>query len=157
MAIKVSGTGHENIGIYNLNSSNSIIADATVNISGNSGNNYGIAVNNSSSLIRDVRIISVEGINNNEVSNFNSSSLGMFNVTCEASDGTNNYGIYNLDSFAKIDNSSIRGTTNTVRNLGGTVYIDNTKLNGGLVANSGTAKCAAVYDENYDFYPNTCP
>ena len=159
VAITAAGTGHENYGIDNVLSNNVEVTNTTINVSGNAENNAGIINNNSSSSIEGVRIVSIGGGNNYGISNFASSSLMVFNVTSSVSGGTNNYGIYNLGTncTVRIDNSAISSSAITVNNSGGTVYIANTKLDGAPVVNTGTLKCAGVYDGNYVFSPNTCP
>jgi hypothetical protein len=90
---------------------------------------------------------------------YNSGSPMMTNVTATGSDGAENYGVYNeYYCTVRIDHSVITGSTNTIRNQpDATAYVGSTRLDGGAVSNSGTITCAAVYDENYAFYPNTCP
>ncbi len=64
--------------------------------------------------------------------------------------------MYNIASSSKINYSTITGSTTTIFNIaGGTALVGASKLSGGP-ATSGTT-CAGVFDENYVFYPNTCP
>ena len=78
-------------------------------------------------------------------------------VTIFASGGTGNYGVYNNHSTSTIDGSAINALNATIGNDPSSVArVGASKLAGGPV--SGTlATCAGVYDENYTFFPNTCP
>ena len=98
------------------------------------------------------------GTLNYGVENF-SSSPTMTNVTASGSGGTINRGVYCATSGTiRINHCVIKGSTNTVWNGSGvTTYVGNTQLDGGPVSNTGTLTCAGVYNENYTFYPSTCP
>jgi hypothetical protein len=72
------------------------------------------------------------------------------------------YGIYNTASggnyVIRVDSSQIDAIASTVYTATPahfTVRIGATHLFGGPVV--GTATCAGVYDENYNFSPSTCP
>jgi len=76
-----------------------------------------------------------------------------------ASGGTDSYGVYMYPSQSgrlKADHCFISGTTATVDFHGSTNgLVGGSKLFGGAV--QGNVTCGGVWDENYSFYPNTCP
>ena len=78
----------------------------------------------------------------------------MTNVTATGSGGTNNYGVYNSAPSGAhtvtIDNSTLTGSTNTIRNdTEFTTRVGATRLSGGAVLpNGGTLSCSASYDGN---------
>lgn len=57
---------------------------------------------------------------------------------------------------ARVQNSRINGTTNTIYSTF-QVWAGASKLVGGPVFALGLSKCAGVYDENFDFFASTCP
>jgi len=95
-------------------------------------------------------------------------SNGFFSIensSISATGGIENYGIHiNAYSGAytmTVDNSQIKGSTNAIMNdlaeNNITTYVGASQLHGGPFAGSGTEVCAGVYDEDYTFYPDTCP
>jgi hypothetical protein len=126
------------------------------------GTNFSMGMYNyylSSVTMMDFTISASGGNNSYGVYNYQSSSV-MKDVTVSASGGSNNYGIYNSGGegpyTVEVNNSQITGGTNTIYTTGPfTVRIGASLLSGG--ATSGTMTCAGVYDENYTFYPSTCP
>lgn len=91
------------------------------------------------------------------------SSLIFRNSYFEGTSAGNGYGINNsADSGSytvQLDNCQIVGSTHSISSDNEfTVRVGGSLLSGGPVAaNGGSCKCAGVYDENYDFFPNTCP
>jgi hypothetical protein len=88
----------------------------------------------------------------------------MVDVTVYATGASGlNYGVFNFaDSgtyTVTIDNSSITGSSNTIRNDAEfTTRVGATKLDGGSVSTGGgVVTCANVHDENYVAYTSTCP
>lgn len=77
-------------------------------------------------------------------------------VTATGSSGNINYGVANYSGNTQIRNSRIVGGTYTIYSSSGTVRVGASQLDGGAVGSSSVT-CAGVYDENYTFYPNTCP
>ncbi|OGQ09976.1 MAG: hypothetical protein A3G39_09360 [Deltaproteobacteria bacterium RIFCSPLOWO2_12_FULL_43_16] len=150
--ITATGGGFQNIGV--LNSFSTVtMTNATVNVSGSGAIEYIGVLNmgNSNVTIMNSTITATGGVSKG-VSN-NASFATITNSTITASGGS---GIYTIDNFGgslKIDHSVIGGSNSTI--IGSYVYVGNTRLDGGPV--SGTVICAGVYDENYVFYPNTCP
>ncbi len=67
--------------------------------------------------------------------------------------GAGGYGINASSATAAVDHSELAGDLATAEGIVG--QIGATLLDGGPV--SGTVTCAGVYDENYTFYPSTCP
>jgi hypothetical protein len=53
-----------------------------------------------------------------------------------------------------IKNSAVKGTTNSVYTNRGVTLISSTQLEGPV---GGNTKCAGVYDEDFNFYADTCP
>ena len=132
---QAQGGSIENIGVYNENSSPTmmgLIAKA-------SGGDYNYGMYNLSSSMT-----------------INSSAIG-------ATGAGEKYGIYNYSSSGTylvwVNNSQIRGSTNTIRNDPGyTTRIGASQLSGGPVdAYGGIATCAGVYDQAFTFYASTCP
>jgi len=167
-------------GIHNTGSSAPVMADVTVsNTVPLNGLGYGIYNDNSSPSMKNVTISIASGnIVNYGVYNDNTSAT-MKDVTISASGGTGNYGLYNNNSSltmkdvaissngvgvtnfgvgsVTIDDSSITTPSTTIyTNPSSVTRIGTSKLEGGPVS-GGPVTCAAVYDENYTFYPNTCP
>jgi hypothetical protein len=147
--------GTNNTGVFNATSSSPTMTNVTASASGGT-DSAGVYNSNSSPTMTNVTASASGGTTNRGVHNMDS-SLTMTNVTASGSNGTNNYGVYNEGGgTVMIDNSVVIGSTNTiVSNV--TTRVGNTKLNGGPVDNTGSLICAGVYDENYNFYPNTCP
>lgn len=91
------------------------------------------------------------------------SSLIFRNSYFEGTSAGNGYGINNsadAGSYTvQLDNCQIVGSTHSISSDSEfTVRVGGSLLSGGPVAaGGGTCKCAGVYDENYDFFPNTCP
>ena len=95
-------------------------------------------------------------------------SAGVYNVYSSATmkDVTISdyqYGVWNSGSSG---NFSVTMDTSTVRSSISTIYntqhyvtrVGASKLEGGaVVPNGGLVTCAGVYNENYTFFPNTCP
>jgi len=122
-----------------------------------------------------------KGIINNEgniiLNNFNvvvrgSDAVALYNINgsakvnlsrLETNASNSNIGIQNsvLPSgtgfTVSVLNSLIRGATNTLNTVAGyTSQIGDSHLNGGAISGPSVT-CAGVYDESFDFYPNTCP
>jgi hypothetical protein len=157
VTVSASG-GTTTIGVYNISSSSPTMTNVTVSASG-ATYSFGIINDSSSSpVMTNVTASASGGTDSCGVYNY-SSSPTMMNVALSASEGTSNYGVYNsVGGTITINNSVITGSTYTIRNgTGATTRVGNTKLAGGSVSNSGTLTCAGVYDENYTFYPSTCP
>lgn len=114
--------GDYNYGIFNLSCSSAEMSRVTATASG-SGLNYGV---------------------------FNiSSSPSMKEITAEGSGGEYNYGVLNLASgTVRINNSQLKGTSSAlINNSGVTALIENTKLHGGAIRNTGTITCSEIYSE----------
>lgn len=80
-------------------------------------------------------------------------------TTVTASGGGESYGVFTRgNSQVQIRNSAITGATNTIASAGG-VRVVTTQLVGGAAYGPAqyAPRCVAVYDENYNFYPDTCP
>ncbi len=147
--------GTYSYGVYNYYSS-STMTNVTATGSGGTYND-GVCNYSSSPTMTNVTATASGGTNNDGVYNYYSSPT-MTNVTATASGGTYSYGVYDdATGTVKINHSVISGSTNPIYNSITSTYVGNTQLNGGAVHNSGTLICAGVYDENYTFYPNTCP
>jgi hypothetical protein len=156
--------GVRNYGVYNNSSSSPPMTNVTASASGGTDVNWGVYNSSSSPTMINVTSSASGGANNYGVYNNSSSSPIIQNSAISASGTTGNrYGIANFAGngsyTVKISNSQITGATNTIyNNAKFTVRVGASLLDGGpVVANGGTVTCAGVYDENYAFYPNTCP
>jgi hypothetical protein len=156
LAVRNTGGGSFAIAIYNQNASPKI-TNVTASASGGTSN-YGVYSVSFSPTMTNMTVSASGGTNNFGVFN-NSSSPTMTNMTASALGGTFNSGVYSWNTGTiRIHHSVIKGTMHTVFNgPGTTTFVGNTQLDGGAVSNSGTLTCAGVYDENYTFYPSTCP
>ncbi len=170
-------------GIRNTNASAPVMEDVTVSTTvGLNALGYGIYNDASAPTMKNVAIsVSGGNISTIAVYNTNSSSLTMDDVTIAASGGTANCGVYNNNSSftmkgvtisassqgvcnngsgnfrATIDDSTIGGVYQTISNNASyALRVGASKLEGGAVVGP-LVTCAGVYDENYTFYPNTCP
>ena len=157
LTVENMGVGPLTAALVNSSASPSIL-HVTARASGGSYGNFGVYNISSSPLMTNVTASASGGLDSRGVWN-DSSSPVMTNVTARASGGNYNYGVHNYTSgTVKINHSVISGTTHTIYNESGvTTMVANTQLDGGTVANYGTLTCAGIYDENYTFYPNTCP
>jgi hypothetical protein len=153
--------GNDTYGVYNDNSSPAM-TNVNASASGGTTNNYGVLNFASLPTMNNVRATASGGAYSYGIRNEGSSPT-MMNVSASASGGTTgNYGVYNqtsvISATVKINNSVIKGSTNTIYNSSGvTTLVGNTQLDGGAVSDSGTLVCAGVYDEDYTFYQSTCP
>ena len=153
-----SGSAHYIWGIYNLNSSSPVTNNVTAVASGTT-NNTGVFNNGSSPAMTHLTAIAINGVNNLGISNYQSCSPTMFNVVASGSGGTSNYGLYigNSSGTVKIDHSVMSGSTNAIYNSTGvSLYVANTKLDGGPVFNTGGIKCIGAYDGDYNALNGTC-
>jgi hypothetical protein len=153
VTVSASGSGatSTSIAIFNGNSAVPRITNTKVSSSG-VGYTTGIGNSSSSPIMTNVEIIGIMlyGVHNE------ASSPAMTNLRVSASAS---FGVYSEGAGSvRINHSVIHGFTNTIVNNGGITYVGNTQLDGGSVSNiAGTVTCAGVYDENYTFYPSTCP
>ena len=157
MTATASG-GTSSYGVFNYSTSSPAMTNVTATASGGTSNNIGVSNNTSSPTMTNVTATASGGADNIGVSN-STSSPTMTNVTASGSGGgTYNYGVYNDTSgTVTINNSVIKGTTNSIDNGAGvTTLVGNTKLDG-VTSNAGTLTCAGVYNATYAFYPSTCP
>lgn len=145
-AVAPSALGY---GMYN-DSSSPTMKDVTISISGGAVGNSGVYNSNSSSTMKDVTIISTGGTANYGVYNANNSTSTMKDVTVTASEtGVGNYG-----SSMTMDDSTVSASYRTISSNQSS-RVGASRLQGGPV--EGPVTCAGVYDENYTFFPNTCP
>jgi hypothetical protein len=96
-----------------------------------------------------------------------SSSVTMTNLIVTASGATiSNWGVFNdnvgnVMRTITIDHSVITASDHTIYNEQAflTTLVGNTKLDGGAAENIPPAilKCSGVYNEDYTFFPNSCP
>jgi hypothetical protein len=149
---------NNNYGVYNYNSSPTLTGVA-ITASGGNGN-YGMySFANSSPKLVGVRATVSGGFSSYGMYN-NESSATIRNSDLDAGGGTESYGIYNI-AFSggfnvTVDNSTLTGATNTIRNDSHfNTRVGTTKLSGGSA--QPNVICAGVYDENYTFFPSTCP
>lgn len=177
--------GDKSYAIYNTSATVTIM-NSSAEASGATTINDGVHCTFESSAVIDQSVISAHGDTGKAISNHYDSSVTLNHVTANATGTDYNYGVYNNTSditiqnssisgigglcyglfnvaasgayTANIDNSKITGATFTIFNdTEFTVRIGASQLNGGGIVNPATCKCAGVYDENYNFFPNTCP
>ena len=182
ITVITSGATSSNIGMANVSSAPKM-TNVTIAGSG-AGTNQGINNLASSPDMTNVKITTTGGTNDYGVVSNDTSAPTMIDVSILASGGSNsNIGVQTQLSSAKIIGSNIAASGNSsfgvYTQASGTVTIDGSKittsgsgptvsaaagtttrvgtsqLSGGPA--SGTLVCAAVYDENYTFYANTCP
>ncbi len=138
--------------------------DARITVSG-SGSNYGVhtrdGVGGLDLLTLQGFKVSVSGGTSNIGIHNGDTNMEIGNSRIEADGGTSigvraaEPGVGGWDEV-RIDNSVVRGATNTVQGTGGAnVKIGASRLHGGPA--SGVNACAGVYDENYAFSASTCP
>lgn len=154
VTVKVSGGTNSAMAIYNWYSPNMGITNSIIEAWG-APDNRGICdkhTSGSPTLIRNTRISASGGSNNYGIYT-ESSSLTMASVWINASGGTGlNIGISTFTSgVIRVDNSVVRGNSNTIANRSGvTTNLGSTKLEGGNWSNSGVIHTVGCYDENYD-------
>jgi hypothetical protein len=131
--IKVSGSGPFNSGIVPF--SNVTLTDSQVTVTGSS---------------RADAIAFITGIRAIELTN------SFLEAVAPASYGiTLNPGLGDGTSIV-VENSRIVAATRTIRGEDGvTAEVGGSRLEGGPA--EGPVKCAGVWDENFDFFPSTCP
>lgn len=133
--VTVSGAAYH-YGVYNIGANNCVITYSAISATGEQGDlSYGIYNSNSSVTVQYSQV----------------SALG----------GGGNYGIYNVGSSGSytviVRDSQVTASIGTLRNdTAYTLRVAVSQLAGGAVSGSGIT-CAGVYDENYSFYPATCP
>jgi hypothetical protein len=157
-----SGGNTGNYAFHNSNGSSPTLKNVTATAFGGS-TNYGINdVGASPNLIDTVVTATGGSYVNYAMYNFQSSPT-IRNSKLSATGTVRNYAIENYAYYGSytltIDNSTLVGSTNTILSwLYYTTRVGASKLDGGPVdPRSGTVTCAGVYDENYAFFPNTCP
>lgn len=148
-----SGGDTHNFGVYNFNAT-TIMTNVTATVSGNNLSNSGVS-NNQSTITMNNVISSVSGNSqeNRGIDNYVSTST-MINIIATATGGTKNYGVYNFSydpsAIAKINNSVIKGTTNTIYNgSDATIFVANSQLDGGVAFNAGVITCIGTYNTLY--------
>ena len=157
-AIEVSG-GARNYGIANMPSlasagfaMNNLVGtrldlhNSTVSVSG-SGFNYGVY---------DTRNAAFAG---GAIGNVFGAGATLQNSTITVVGPGSNFGLYRaggMDGDARADHAQIVASTATITGTSGTAHVGASQLSGGP-AGGIALTCAGVYDENYAFFPNTCP
>jgi hypothetical protein len=135
--------------------------------------NHAIRNHSSSPNMTNVRAIaSGSGLN---FGIYNHSSSPVLNNVVVSSSGNGTYAMYNTSaSSPTINNSNLRGGMDAIYSAGGgIVMVHNSQLSGNVWNESSTVKiggsnlgfaggpggvtCAANYNANYVFFPNTCP
>jgi pectin methylesterase-like acyl-CoA thioesterase len=163
IVVTASGAGTTNYGVYNNHSSPNM-TNVTATASG--GATYNIGVYNyesSSPSMTNVTATASGGASstNYAVINHNSSPRLVTSIL-SASGGSANYGVDSrVSSTVTIDASKITvpitGTT-ILQSASVTTRVGASQLSGGPASNGGgTLSCAGVYDENYTFFPSSCP
>lgn len=166
--VVVSGA-RENIGIWYYQCLYPVLTNATITLTGLPGNqrSYAVRTDSSGSLTTNnvtTRItgsaVDTAGIYSVDTSLYIQSSDietkggGGINVGISAS--ANSPG---TTFTVRVDDSKIKGNSSTITtSVGGTIRVGAAHLSGGALQSSGgSAKCAGVYDENYNFFASTCP
>jgi hypothetical protein len=154
----ITASGIFGYGVYN-NSCSPTMTNVIVTGSGTEA--CGVRNTASTPTMADM-IITISGLMGYGVYN-DSSSPKMTNVTIIAdTDIDEGYGIYNQAGGGsyrvEVNNTRIRSSLNTIVNDAEfTTRVGASQLAGGAITGGGTVTCAGTYDENYAFYPNTCP
>jgi Pectinesterase len=162
MVVSATYGVYDNYGIENYGSAPNM-TNMTVTASNGGSNSIAIGVFNnhlSSPVLSNVIASASQGSSAAGVTNMGNSSVTMTNVTATGSGGQDNYGFsswFNWEyAINKIDHSTLTGSTSPVSDNGpSTTKVGESKLSGGPA--SSTVTCAGVYDENYVFFPSTCP
>ncbi|MBI5196464.1 MAG: hypothetical protein HZA10_09090 [Nitrospirae bacterium] len=138
--VTIEGIG-TSTGVFNMYSGSPIMRNLTINAA------VGVAIQQECSPVMENIIIS-----GGHTGIYNYGTLIMRNVAIDATYA----GVENFSgSTAKINNSMIKGSSFAINSgAGATAYVGSTMLDGQV---TGNVTCAGVYDENYAFYPNTCP
>lgn len=136
--VTIEGMGAS--GVYNQYAGSPVMRNLTINAS------VGIYNNGSSPVMENIMI------SGGHTGIWNYGTLIMRNVAIDATYA----GVENFSGgTAKINNSMIKGSSFAINSgAGATTYVGSTMLDGQV---TGNVTCAGVYDENYAFYPNTCP
>ena len=154
----------ENMGVSNTAASSPVMTGGAASAAGGSAA-YGVfSDGNSAPWMTGVKV-SASGTNNSYGLFFSGATGVIQNSEIKAFGATTNLGVYiNFTSglipfTVKINNCQVTGSTHTIDNADSntTVRIGASLLDGGNVVNLGSLTCAGMYDENYIFYPSTCP
>ncbi len=153
----IASGGTTAMGFYNLDSS-PLISGATISVTATTDQSaWGVSNVTSSPFIEDSTILMT-------CSNMGCGAVANDSSSTSIRDSALAGGVVNTadgDNYTvTISNSQITlvtGTTNSIINDSEyTVQVALTLLEGYSVT-TGTVNCAGVYDENYNFYTNTCP
>jgi hypothetical protein len=166
--IRGNGSGYDTYSIVIEGAKHSELRSLTVEHTGSE--DYSIAVVGfPSQKLSDITAISSEGVDKNygvycavEVFFFSeniqqpysSPPLKISNATVIASGGNESVGVENGPVI--IEQSSITGTTYSIHSLN-KASIVSTQINGLMGGSLELITCAGVYDEDFNFYANTCP
>jgi hypothetical protein len=162
-----TGGSQSNYAFYLATGSSPTLRNVTAIASGGGSGltNYGIRSMTASPVLTDSLITASGGSYSYAMSNF-ASSPTIWKSKLNAIGSGNNIaieaGTYDGGHSLNIDNSTLVGSTHTIVgtccNVLDPIRVGASKLEGGPVqANYGPITCAGVYDENYAFFPNTCP
>lgn len=151
--------------VTNRNSSSLTMSNVVATASDGTTSSYGLVNRDSTLTLNSSTVIASGAGSTNAAIQNHQSSCYINNSTLDASGATLNIGIdLSADSGgyrAHLSNSQIMvalayPTLRTDDEF--SIRIGASLLAGGNIDNQGgTLKCAGVYDEGYDFYPNTCP
>jgi hypothetical protein len=150
---------------FNISGGSATLRNVTAIASGSS-NVYGILSGDASLTITDSVITASSGSSNsfdNGIALY-ASSATLWNSKVSAIGSGSNYAITNSANGGRysltIDNSTLVGSTSTIASTHCCyeTRVGASKLEGGPALWEGNPIiCAGVYDENYAFFPNTCP
>lgn len=120
------------------------------------GDQGGAAIHliNSSSVITDVTASAIDGYG--IYASQSNPQIDHARIIVQGSGNGQGVSLANI-SNVNIHNSIISATHSIVTSQMGIVSVANTKLSGPVWApNGGIVRCAGVYDDNYNFFANTC-
>jgi hypothetical protein len=154
-------------GIINSQCPSVIMIGVVVTVSGGTTSsgirNEGTVANPTTATMSEVTVWVSSGTNNYGVYNYLSfTRMNNCNISAEGG-SSENVGIHNSAPSSAysvhVHNSRLKGSTAAIRVSGYSTHIGGSFLDGGTVNLGGTGilECAGVYDEDYTFYPSTCP
>ena len=161
--VTVSATGGQYARALTSANSRPTISRLTATASGATVENIALSAYDSVITISDSVLTASGAGTQNRGMQLSMAEISIRNCTVMAEGGTYNRGIYFTATAGEwritVDNSRISGSYASVEgDSTSRFFIGGTRLEGGaVIPGTGTATCAGVYDEDYVFYPDTCP
>jgi hypothetical protein len=153
------GVSTVNYGVYNKNSSAPLMRYVTAEVRGGAYN-YGVYNLDSSPTMTSLSITAF-GAHTKSRGMYSESSMVIIRGSDITTDGDGFYNVADSGTYTvTIDGCQISAVLPIYNDFGDdnvTTLIGATLLDGDPVFGLGTTICAGVYDEDYQFYPDTCP